>query len=59
MKSVGKEMEGINALMKTMLNQQNSNVNEEEVDNMMTAALGCENSVDPPSSTSSYVPHQE
>ena len=42
-----------------MLKQQNPNLNEEEVENMMAAAIGSENSLGPRSSTSSYFPCEE
>ncbi|KAJ1408941.1 putative transposase, Ptta/En/Spm, plant [Sesbania bispinosa] len=54
-----REMEGLKSLVKTMLKQQNPDLNEEEVNNMMAAALGYENSIGLCSSASSHVPHQE
>ncbi|KAJ1443723.1 hypothetical protein SESBI_00321 [Sesbania bispinosa] len=57
--SMKREMEGLKSLVKTMLKQQNPNLNEEEVDNMMATALGYENSAGPRLSASSHVPYQE
>ncbi|KAJ1416415.1 hypothetical protein SESBI_17373 [Sesbania bispinosa] len=54
-----REMEGLKSLVKTMLKQQNPNLNEDEVDNMMAAALGYEITAGPRSSASSHVPHQK
>ncbi|KAL5101379.1 hypothetical protein RYX36_005706, partial [Vicia faba] len=57
-------MDGMKALLKTMMKQQNPHMSDEEISNMMATALGSSNSttathVASHSSTSTHIPHCE
>ncbi|XP_057440121.1 uncharacterized protein LOC130731992 [Lotus japonicus] len=57
MNSMKREMDGLKSLVRNMMKQQNPNLSEEELANMMAAALGSDNSAAPHSSASTHNPH--
>lgn len=55
---MAKKIEGLEAMMKFMLKQQNPDLNEEDIEQMMSRVLGKENSVvGPHSSASTHIPN--
>ncbi|XP_057458180.1 uncharacterized protein LOC130748948 isoform X2 [Lotus japonicus] len=54
-----RQMDGLTLLVRSMLKLQHPDLDEEEISNMMEAALGNENSVASHSSASTYVPPHE
>ncbi|XP_058736559.1 uncharacterized protein LOC131608965 [Vicia villosa] len=59
-----REMDGMKALFKTMMKQQNPHMSDEEISNLMASAMGCSISstaapADPHSSASTHIPHCE
>lgn len=61
MAGVKREMDGMKALFKTMMKQQNPHLSDEEICNLMATAMGCTNSTSnapahPLSSASTHVP---
>ncbi|XP_057446206.1 uncharacterized protein LOC130738273 isoform X2 [Lotus japonicus] len=59
MTGMKRQMDGLTLLVRNMLKLQHPNLDEEEISNMMEAALGNENSVAPHLSASIYVPPHE
>ncbi|XP_058734521.1 uncharacterized protein LOC131606288 [Vicia villosa] len=59
-----REMDGMKALFKTMMKQQNPQMSDDEISNLMASAMGCSISstaapADPHSSASTHIPHCE
>ncbi|XP_058760371.1 uncharacterized protein LOC131633698 [Vicia villosa] len=59
-----REMDGMKALFKTMMKQQNPHMSDEEISNMMATTMDCSNSTtvapaDPHSSVSTHIPYCE
>ncbi|XP_058785063.1 uncharacterized protein LOC131659974 [Vicia villosa] len=59
-----REMDGMKALFKTMMKQQNPHMSDDEISNLMASAMGCSISstaapADPHSSASTHIPHCE
>ncbi|XP_058751371.1 uncharacterized protein LOC131624454 [Vicia villosa] len=62
--SMKREMDGMKALFKTMIKQQNPHMRDEEISNLMATAMDCSISTtaapaDPHSSASTHIPHCE